>query len=206
VIRLPPGRAGRLWLRRRLAIARRGQDALEQKRGALVRQLEEAETLLRETRREWDEAARAAEVWWQRAGVLVGERQLELARETVPARADVTLAWRNALGVVYPSVVSVSLPSGEPPLACGSAALLYTAQAHRRALEAAAHLATAELTRERTARELGATTRRLRALERRWIPEHEQALSKLSLALDETEREDAARVRWVAQRPDARTG
>lgn len=200
-VRPPSGRAGRLWLRRRLAVAQRGRDALEQKRRALVRQLEQAEELLRDTRREWDEAARAAEIWWQRAAVLVGERQLELARESVRGRADATLAWRNALGVVYPSVVSVTLPSGEPPAACGSAALLSAAQAHRRALEAAAHVATAELTRERTAREFGATTRRLRALERRWIPEHEEALGRLALALDETEREDAARVRWVAERP-----
>jgi H(+)-transporting ATP synthase subunit D len=187
-------------LRRRLSIARRGQDALEQKRRALVRQLEHVDALLGDARREWEEAARAAETWWQRAGVLVGERQLELARASVAGPADVTLAWRNALGVVYPTVASVTLPSAGLFVSCGSAALPYAAQAHGRALEAAAHLAATELTHERTARELGATTRRLRALERRWIPEHERALGELALALDETEREDAARVRWVAQR------
>ena len=37
-LRVPPGRAGRLWLVRRLEIARRGVNVLDQKRQALVRE------------------------------------------------------------------------------------------------------------------------------------------------------------------------
>jgi vacuolar-type H+-ATPase subunit D/Vma8 len=48
--------------------------------------------------------------------------------------------------------------------------------------------------------ELAETTRRERAIERRWIPEHEAALHRLELALDEREREEVARARWAAGR------
>ena len=198
-IRRPPGRAGRVWLVRRLAVANRGRDVLEQKRIALARELERIDELLAEARREWDERSRTAEAWWQRAAVLAGERPLELARAAVHDRAEVTVTWRNALGVVYPAEAAVSVPPGGP-VAGGSAALALAAAAHRRALEAAAELGAASLARERTERELRLTTQRLRALERRWIPEHERELRELQLSLDENDREDAARSRWTIRR------
>jgi V/A-type H+-transporting ATPase subunit D len=193
-----------MWLVRRLGVARRGHDVLEQKRRALLRQRERLEGLLADTSREWEASAAAAELWWQRAAVLAGERPLELARATAPRPAEVTLGWRNSLGVVYPSEATVSLPDGElfPP--GGSAALALAAQAHRRALDAAAELGVTQLAHARTERELRVTTRRLRAIERRWIPEHEQALAALELALDEGEREEAARLRWLVRRLAAR--
>ncbi len=189
-----------MWLARRLAVANRGRDVLEQKHVALARELERLEGVLAEARREWDERSRQAEIWWQRAAVLAGERPLSLARTAAREPAEVTLAWRNALGVVYPAGASVSAPAGELFPAGGSAALAYAAEAHRRALEAAAELGAADLAHERTARELRLTTQRLRALERRWIPEHERELRELQLALDENDREDAARSRWTIRR------
>ena len=54
---LPPGRAGRLWLQRRLDVATRGGDLLEQKLRILVAE-EEAYTLQSErTRAAWESAA-----------------------------------------------------------------------------------------------------------------------------------------------------
>jgi V/A-type H+-transporting ATPase subunit D len=50
--------------------------------------------------------------------------------------------------------------------------------------------------------ELGRTARRLRALRQSWLPQHEQALAALDLALDELQREQAVRVRWLTQRND----
>lgn len=201
-LRPPPGRAGRLWLLRRLAVAERGHDVLEQKRRALLRQLERLEEQLAEARRQWEEEAGAAEVWWQRAAVLAGERPLELACEAVPPAADVRLSWRNSLGVVYPADVDTSLPEGVLVPAGGSAALAYAAEAHGRALEAAARLGASQRARDRTREELRTTTTRLRAIERRWLPAHAQALAALQLALDENDREDATRMRWFVRRAD----
>ena len=199
-LRPPPGRAGRIWLLRRLAVARRGKDVLEQKRRALRRRVEQLEEQLGEARREWETEAAEAETWWQRAAVLAGERPLELARASLSGRAEVTLTWRNTLGVVYPDSADVAVPQGELFPAGGSAALAYAAQAHGRALEAAARVGAVWTAHRRASEELRATTQRLRAIERRWIPEHERALAALELALDEADREDTARVRWVVGR------
>jgi V/A-type H+-transporting ATPase subunit D len=69
-----------------------------------------------------------------------------------------------------------------------------------RALEAAARHAAAACALRQVRTELRATIRRLRAVERRWIPEYETALAALELSLDEAEREQGARVRWVVRR------
>ena len=47
-IRVPPGRAGRLWLQRRLEIARGGVEVLHEKRQALLREQQRLSTLLGE--------------------------------------------------------------------------------------------------------------------------------------------------------------
>lgn len=70
------------------------------------------------------------------------------------------------------------------------------AAAYGRAVEAGARFAAARAALDRMDAELASTARRLRALERRWILAHEEALAALALALDETEREDALRARW----------
>jgi vacuolar-type H+-ATPase subunit D/Vma8 len=66
------------------------------------------------------------------------------------------------------------------------------------ALDAAARYAAARTAHEAIGAELVATTRRQRAIERRWIPEHEAELHRIGLALEEREREDIARARWAA--------
>jgi V/A-type H+-transporting ATPase subunit D len=185
-------------------VAQRGRDVLEQKRRTLLHQLAELDELLAVAQGQWAERAREAELWWKRAAILAGERPLELASASVRGEAEVKLVWRNALGVVYPSDATVSVPVVEDFPAGGSSALAFAADAHRRALDAAAMLGATMFAHERTASELRATARRLRAIERRLIPEHERALQALELSLDENDREDAARARWVTRHQAAR--
>ena len=198
-LRTPPGRAGRIWLLRRIAVARRGRDVLEQKRLALLREAEQLRTQRDEAQRAWDESAREAERWWQRAALLAGQRPLRITAALVPEAAGVTVHRRSSLGVTVPADPELRLP---PPAtsARGSSALALAGAAHRRALEAAAALAVTERAYAATLAEAAATGRRLRAIERRWLPEHERALDLLELELDEVDREDAARVRWVIRR------
>jgi vacuolar-type H+-ATPase subunit D/Vma8 len=201
---VPPGRTGRPWLARRLEVARRGADVLEEKRRALIRLERRFAELVGEARTEWEQASQEADLWLGRSLLLGGERALELGAFYSRAAAEVEIDWRRALGVVYPAEVEVRVAKA-PDLSAlgGSSALVYAAAAHRRALEAAARYGAARLGYERVSAELRATIRRLRAIEQRWIPAHEAALAALELALDEGEREDAARVRWVVERRQA---
>jgi V/A-type H+-transporting ATPase subunit D len=199
-IRVPAGRAGRLWLRNRIEVARHGADILDEKRQALVRELLRLRGLVDEAETDWSEAAPEATAWLRRAAVMGGERPLQLARLSVGETAGIELAWRNALGVTYPSGARLVLPRGRPSAAASTAALLEAAEAHRRALEVAAQLGVLRLARDRIEAELARTIRRLRAIQHRWLPRHEQALRELEVLFDEREREEAAQIRWALQR------
>lgn len=198
---MPPGRAGRLWLMRRLEVAERGHEVLDQKRQALLREEGRSRARLLRAERDWDESAAEARRWLVRAALLGGERSVGLARFYAGDDARVEVTWRNTLGVVHPAEAVLA-----PPLArrtdafVGTSALVQCAEAHRRALEAAAAFAVAQRSHERVAAELGRTIRRLQAIERRWLPHHRQALESLELRLDEEEREEAVRLRWASRR------
>lgn len=204
-LRAPAGRGGRPWLLRRLDVAHRAADVLEEKRRALLRRRHELAARRDEAGAAWDAAARSAAEWHDRARVLSGARRQQLAVFHGRGRATVRLRWRNELGVVYPESVDVALPDPVDVGALGgSAALARSAEAHRDAVVAAARYATARAAHDRVAAELAMTARRLRAIERRWIPQHEAALAGLEVALDEAEREDATRARWVRRRSAGR--
>jgi len=194
-LRVPPGRTGRLWLLRRLEVARRGAEVLEQKRGTLLRERLRLAAELSAARAEWERKASPAAASNARALTAAGPRMLRLAAlHADPATVAVTR--RNVLGVVIP--VSGTLNLGAVPEA--SAVVTLAAEAHREALSAATSLAVIEAAQNAIETELRKTVRRLRAIERRWIPEHEAELHRLQLALDETELADIARGRWAAAR------
>ena len=106
------------------------------------------------------------------------------------------------MGARIPAVETVALPD-PPPLSAlgGSSATVMAARACGEAVRAAARYAVAERADLELSAELGRAGRRLRALQNRWIPQHEDALTRLDLALDENQREQAARVRWLTHRP-----
>ncbi len=201
-MRIPPGRSGRIWLTHRLELARRGAELLDQKRHVLLAELVTLDSLVVATRREWEDSAKEARRWLGRAALTGGERQLRLALERIDRPAELDLTWRSSMGVVYPNQVAARLPE-LPDIASlgGSSALALAAVAHHRAVHAALRNAAAEAGYRRISRELSATVRRLRAIERRWIPRYEEALAERQLALDEAEREDVVRTRWAVSRP-----
>lgn len=194
-VRHPPGRAGRPWLAHRLEVARRGAELLQEKQHALLRERARLEPVCARAHSDWELRAREAEGWLARAAMLGGERQLDF----VPAAlAHVTVSWRTILGVRCPADPQLDLPSERELVPAGASAAVYgAATAHRRALEAAVHVAVAERALERIETDLRATMLRRVAIERRWIPAHERALAALELGLDEVEREDSARVRRI---------
>jgi V/A-type H+-transporting ATPase subunit D len=203
-IRVPPGRAGRLWLERRLEVARRGLEVLDQKRQTLLREQQRLSAELAETDQAWERQARKAAEWNDRSAAIAGARRLRLAGLHRGTRAELTVAWRNVAGAVVPLTATVQV--GEPvdfvSLGGGSSVAL-AAEAHTAALAAAAADAVARAAYEAVTAELAATVRRLRAIERRWIPDHKAALHKLELTLEQSELEDTIRVRWALEQRES---
>jgi V/A-type H+/Na+-transporting ATPase subunit D len=200
-LRIPPGRAGRTWLLRRLDVAHRGAELLDRKRQVLLAEQARVRAQAEQARRAWLEAASDVETWTARAGLVDGEIRLELLARHARARASLELSWRNLMGAQLPRAQRLDIPEPPPLSALGaSSASVLLARACSEATRAAADYAIAERADAELSIELGRAARRLRALRDRWIPQHEQALAALDLALDEAQREQAIRVRWLTRR------
>jgi V/A-type H+/Na+-transporting ATPase subunit D len=200
-IRVPPGKAGRLWLVARLAVAERGRDLLDRKRRALMVHAQRLSDEADAAERRFADTAAEAALWMGRARLAEGDSRLALLAAHVTGRPSLRIEWRRTMGVEMPEVVELR-PAPVPDLAGLGAgtALLRSADAHRALVEAAAAHAATRTAADRVLAELGVVTRRVRALEQRWIPRQRAALQALELALDEADREEAARIRWLAER------
>jgi V/A-type H+/Na+-transporting ATPase subunit D len=202
-LRAPTGRAGRLWLRGRLGIAQRGVDLLDRKLRILRREQDRLALLVQRTGEDWALACRDAETWLLRAALLGGQRALRLAADGPPA--DITVAWRDTMGIRYPVEATCSTPEDASPPLAGTAALTGAAAAHRAALAAAVRHAAAAAAARTVDAEVSATRQRLRAIEDRWIPRLRAALAAVELALDELEHADGVRLRRAAATTRATT-
>ena len=192
--RVPPGRAGRLWLRGRLATAERGLELLDRKLRILRREQERLRLLERRTGEELRRSCGDADRWLLRAALLGGQRGLRLG--TARERAGVTIAWRDTMGIRYPAEASCALPEPSPPPPAAAAALgPAAADAYRAALAAAVAHAAATAAVRVVGEEVAATLQRLRAIQDRRIPRLQAALVELELSLDELEQADNARLR-----------
>ena len=205
-LRIPPGRAGRQWLVARIATAAHARDLLEQKRAVLLVAEHDASRRAAEARADWHARAADAALWLQRSALLDGERALRIAQAHVGPPADVRITQGTTMGVTVPADCDVDLaPPPETALLAGGSALAAALAAHRLALAAALRTAVARQAHERLAAELAATVRRVRAIESRWLPLHQEALAALEQALDENDRAEGARIRWASRRQRSET-
>jgi len=201
---LPPGRAGRMWLRRRLVVAVRGGDLLEQKLRILVSEEQSFALQAEQTQTEWAAAVRDLELWVLRGTLLSGERGLRLADDR--GAAEVEIGWRLTMGVRYPAEVSCRLPERDDARPTpDNSALLEAVEAAERAVRAGVAHAVAATALAAVQEEIGSTRRQLRAVRERWIPRLESARAALTVALDDQEHDEGVRLRWAADRAQGRT-
>lgn len=197
-VRHPPGRSGRLWLRRRLVTATRGAELLDRKLRILRREEQRFTTLAERTRVEWEAACAVAETWALRAVVVAGEGALSPDPDGGSASVDVT--WAAVMGVRYPAGATCHLPTGGDGRFTGSTAARAPARdAYRDALRAGVEHAAALAAVRVVEAEIAATRGRLRAIEDRWVPRLEEALAGVEAALLEEEAGDGVRLRWSAR-------
>jgi len=193
-IAVPLGRAGRLWLDRRLNTARRGADLLDRKLRILQAELGELRAAAARTEREWQARCAEADRAQLLAAVLSGQRGIRLAEAA--GHADVRISYTVTIGVRHPAAGTCSPPPGPVPWA--GPTVEQARRAHADALAAAVrHAVAAEALRIIEAESV-ATRYRLRAIRDRLIPRLEQARAEVALAIDEQERSDGARLRMAA--------
>lgn len=196
-VRVPPGRAGRLWLRERLDVARRAENLLGRKERLLQGEERRLGAEADAAAREWEESWREAEAWTGRVAVLGGDADLIRYRARAGAApADARIGWRNTMGITYPTESGVALPD-PPPAVWSNSALPRAATANRVALASALRHAAAAFAHSQVQAELVKTRRRRRAVTERWIPELERLLNELEARLEDLEREEHVRRRWA---------
>lgn len=200
--RVPPGRAGRLWLRRRTATAQRGREQLDRKLRVLVPELLRRREQLERSNRAWALACAEAETWLLRASVVSGQDGLRHAMPGAPTRVE--LLWATAVGVTFPTDVVLVEPEPHPRAPVANAAVAPATEAYRAALRAGAQAACDERAVRLVEHEVAVTRRRLRALEKRWLPWLEEALRTLELTLEQSEQEDTMRRRRAVGAPTDR--
>ncbi len=187
---VPPGRAGRLWLRQRLALADRAASLLDRKLYLLTAELPRLRSEAAATGQQWQASCAEAERWLLRAVLLGGERAIRLAPAV--GQADVRITYTTTMGARHPA--SAQCLTGQAAGWEGPA--VSSARAgHRAALEVAVRHAAATAALAAVEAETATTRYRLRALQHRWLPRLQQALAALEFSLEEQERADAARLR-----------
>jgi V/A-type H+-transporting ATPase subunit D len=190
--RVPPGRAGKVWLTRRLHAGRLAADLLDRKLQVLRVEQERLELQRERTQRRWQQAWRTADTWGLRGAMAGGLRELRFATPSTVAELRVT--WITVMGVRYPAEADCKPPPASPEdRGPGAAALVEAAAAYRQAVRAAAAYAAATAACQVIEAEVAETRRRLRAITERWIPRLESRLWRLRQELDETEREETFR-------------
>ncbi|MHB1876222.1 MAG: V-type ATP synthase subunit D [Streptosporangiaceae bacterium] len=187
----PPGRAGRLWLDRRLSAARQGAALLDRKLRVLAAELATIEDAAAAAERDWRAAAVAAERSLLIAALTGGQRAIGLA--TPAGHAEVRVGVGVTIGVRHPAGGDVRPPAGPAPWA--GAAVSRARAAHERALRAAVSAAAAAAAVRIMRAEADTTRYRLHAIRDRLIPGLEQARAQVLLAIDEEERGDGTRLR-----------
>jgi V/A-type H+-transporting ATPase subunit D len=195
--RVPPGRAGRLWLEQRLGVAQHAGELLRNKLAILNREEQRLAQRAADEMGEWQRRCREAETWALRAAVLSGRRALRIASDSTMAQADVAMGF--TIGVEHPVSAVVRLKQQQDPPVVGSAAVMQAAEAARAAVEAALSAAVAAAALRALRAELAATRRTFRAVEQRWIPRLSTALAEVRLELEESEHAEGVRYRWAAQ-------
>jgi len=190
---VPPGRAGRIWLLRRLETSRRAADLLDRKLRILQSELARLQAAAAETAAQWDRCQAEARTWLLRAALLGGERAVRLGGDGQVA--DMRVSYETTMGIRYPATATCTVP---PALTWDSPVMAGTRQAHRAALAAAARHAAATASVRLVDDEVRVTRYRLRAVQDRWIPGLEQTLAAVTFAIEELERADAARLRLAS--------
>ena len=192
-IRVPPGRAGRLWLRTRLDVAERGVALLEQKVRILGDERRRLQALTADTGRDWERACLDARTWTLRAALLGGQRSIQHATPENPA--TVNLTWTTTMGIRYPDGVDYTPPHPDGAVLVESSGIVYAQSAHHAALAAAARHGAALAAVRVIDREFHATRLRATALRRHWLPNLRAALAKVELDLEEQERAEGIRLK-----------
>jgi len=198
VLNVAPTRSNLIRIKKELQFAREGYEILDRKREVLttelVRVAHEADVLQKEVWSILETAYRALE----KAQLTLGSDLVEWAALAANKTVDVHLKLRGIMGVAIPVIEA----RGEPEkmlysLSGTNAALDEASAAFREVLIKTPQLSMLVTTVWRLAGELRKTQRRVNALQHIFIPAYEETVTFIVSSLEEREREETFRLKWL---------
>ena len=200
-----PTRTNLLRVKGDLAFAREGYELLEQKREILILELKRFTARAIEAQRKADVELAAAFSALRNAELVAGISQTTFAALAVNIEPIIALSERRVMGIALPAV-NLSMKENAPHYG-PTGTSVWTDEAVRRfknALTALGALAESRISVIRLAREIQKTIRRVNALEKMLIPEHEETLEYVESSLEESDREAFSILKLVKDKLEAR--
>jgi V/A-type H+-transporting ATPase subunit D len=197
-INVAPTRSNLIRVKKELQFAREGYEILDRKREVLttelVRVAHEAEVHQQEIWKLLTSAYRALE----KAQLTLGSDHVEWAALAANKTVDVHLKFRGIMGVAIPVIEA----TGEPheilySLGDTNAALDEASAMFREVLVRIPEMSMLVTTVWRLAGELRKTQRRVNALQYIFIPNYEATVAFIVSSLEEREREEIFRLKWL---------
>ncbi|HTX92299.1 MAG TPA: V-type ATP synthase subunit D [Anaerolineales bacterium] len=197
-INVPPTRSNLMRMKQDLQFAREGYEILDRKREVLTTELIRVAHDAGELQQEvWELVAAAYRALGQ-AKLTMGQEHLEWAAMATTKTVDVHLKFRGVMGVPIP-VVEAHGAAPEMTYGMGdtNATLDEAGTAFRSVLKRIPELSERVTSVWRLAGELRKTQRRVNALQHIFIPEYEETVLFIKSALEEREREETFRLKWL---------
>ncbi len=194
-----------LRLKNRMRLAERGHDLLKEKRDSLIMELFNVLAEVKETRDKVETALSEAFSALTKTKMIMGPSEVVEFANSSRVLADLKISTRSMMGVLVP-VLSVEQHVPELPysLPDSSVQLDVMASKFKDALNAVVRLAEIDSTVKRLAIEVERTKRRVSALETIVIPRLDATARYVKQALEEREREDFFRLKFLKEQMEAK--
>ncbi len=198
-----PTRSEELRLKERIELAENGHDILEKKRDGLIHEFMEIAGDAREANQELADVYSQAKLKLLLAKVYDGEDAIRANSFPVTEEPKLSSSTSNIMGVVVPEIesekISRNILDREYGVTSASSRIDSTAEKYEELLEKVVDAAETQTKLIKLLNEIEKTKRRVNALEHKVIPEFNEALDKISQALEESEREETFRMKKVKE-------
>ncbi len=200
-----PTRMELLSIKKRMMLAKKGDEILTKKRDALVSEFFEIIKERSKARKDAFDALEKARKSLIKAEMVMGKGAVRSVAEGVSEVKDVEVGMDNIMGVRIPRLTIGDLDRKPSYGLIQTSALLDSARMDfMDALEKLLKLAEIESSIERMAREIESTKRRVNALEYVFIPRLEATARYIEMQLEEREREDFVRRKRIKAMMESR--
>jgi V/A-type H+-transporting ATPase subunit D len=187
---IAPTKTNLMKVRRDLGFATEGWELLEQKRKILVVELMGLIDRAVEAQEQVESKLEEAYAALDQAILRIGRREVNFLALGMNIGSEISFSERRVMGVSLPKV-NVRFEDRSPYFAAAESSLWVdeAIKKFRDALNLLGSLAEARISLMRLSREVAKTIRRVNALEKIFIPDYEETLKYIQMALEESERE-----------------